>query len=271
LEIGDTRRWKPALQAGAALLLFLCSTWPGVSIEARPATKPSADISKESPRAGDFFTDGAVRFFQVELPAASMNSLRQQPRLYVSGTLREAGHIFTNIGVRLKGIASFQPLDQKPSLVLKFDAFRPGQQYCGLTKLMLNNAVQDSTYLSELLATELFRNAGVPAARVTHARVSLNGRDLGLCVAIEAMNQRFLKHNFKSSKGNLYEGYVGDIDTHLEQDNGHDTGQQDVRALLAACRIPDMPQRFQWLCKVLDVDRFASFPAVEMLISDCDG
>ena len=79
------------------------------------------------------------------------------------------------------------------------------QQYSGgLTKLMLNNSSQDQTFLSELLATRLFRDAGVPAARVTHSRVTLNGRDLGLYVAIEAMNKRFLKRHFGKATGNLY-------------------------------------------------------------------
>jgi len=60
-------------------------------------------------------------------------------------------------------MGSFQSLEQKPSFVLKFDEYRPDQEYCGLTKLMLNNSIQDTSYLSELLATRLFRDAGVPA------------------------------------------------------------------------------------------------------------
>jgi len=252
--------------------LFLGSALFGCSLQAQ-ITIPgaTADSRNQSRRAEDFFAAPEVRVFQIELPAAAMNSLRQEKRLYVSGTVREGNQVFRNVGIRLKGIASFQPLDQKPSLVLKFDACRPSQEFCGLTKLMLNNSAQDSTYLSELLATRLFRDAGVPAARVTHARVTLNGRDLGLYVAIEAMNKRFLKHQFKSSQGNLYEGYVGDIYTKLEQDSGQKSSQNDVRALLAACQTPDLSQRFLQLSKLLDVDRFASFAAVEMLISHWDG
>jgi hypothetical protein len=168
-------------------------------------------------------------------------------------------------------MGSFQPLDQKPSFVIKFDQYQPDGEYCGLTKLMLNNSVQDSSYLSELLATRLFRDAGVPAARVTHARVSLNGRELGLYVAIEAMNKPFLKRHFKEHQGNLYEGYLADINTRLDQDNGKETSQTDVRALLAACLIGELPDRFQRLNHVLDVERFASFAAMEVLMSHWDG
>src|SRR5258706_5282341 len=85
------------------------------------------------------------------------------------------------------------------------------------------------------------------------------------------MNKRFLKRNFKNNNGNLYEGYLHDINTRLDQDNGQDTSQTDVRALLAACRIPDLSQRFERLNRVLDVERFAAFAAIEMLIAHWDG
>src|SRR4029434_4821160 len=123
----------------------------------------------------------------------------------------------------------------------------------------------------ELLATQLFEDAGVPAARVTHARVRLNGRDLGLYVVIEAMNKDFLKRHFGSGKGNLYEGYLQDIDERLEQDNGDDETQADLRALSEACAISDPSERWQRLNTLVDVDRFLSFIAMELLTTHWDG
>ena len=225
----------------------------------------------KSGRADDFFADRTVRHFEVEIAESALAALRRSPRTYVSGTVREGGRAYTNVGIHLKGMGSFQPLDLKPSLVLHFDEFTPGQEYCGLTKLMLNNSVQDRSYLSELLATGMFRDAGVPAARVTHALLTFNGRDLGLYVAIEAMNKRFLKHHFGDASGNLYEGYLRDIDSRLDQDNGTNTTQADVRALLAACRVPDPSERFQRLDQLLDLGRFASFAAIEILSAHWDG
>ena len=63
--------------------------------------------------------------------------------------------------------------------------------------------------------------------------------DLGLYVVIEAMNKDFLKRHFGSGKGNLYEGYLQDVNGRLEQDNGEDLTQADLRALHAACAIVD--------------------------------
>ena len=221
--------------------------------------------------AEEFFKDQKVRTFQFEIPDIGIASLRRSPRTNVTGTLREGTHVLTNVAIHLKGMGSFRIVDEKASFAVKFNEFVPDQQYFGLTKLMFNNAVQDPTYVAEFLATGLFRDAHLPAARVTHARVLLNGKDLGLYVVIEAMNKHFLKKYFKSAEGNLYEGYLKDIDARLEQDNGEPGDQKDVRNLLTACAIPDASKRMQTVGKLLDIDKFISFVAMEILVGHWDG
>ncbi len=254
----------PTLATGTlqVLLLAFLLTLTGMARAADAAKKPPGD---------KFFNEPAIRTFNFEISAAASNQLRRSPRSYVIGTVREGQHVLTNVAIRLKGMGSFRPIDDKPSLAVKFDEFATNQHYRGLSKLMFNNSVQDSTYLAELLATQLFRDAGVPASRYTHARVQLNGRDLGLYLVAEAMNKQFLKQHFKNANGNLYEAYLGDIDSRMEQDGGEDTGLSDVRKLYAACSLPDPSQRWREVNKVLDVDRFLSFVAMEMLTSHWDG
>ncbi len=226
--------------------------------------------SKKEP--GDkFFTEPTPRIFHFVIPESAVAQLRRSPRTYVPATVREGDRVLTNVAVRLKGMGSYRTIDEKPSLAVKFDEFATNQHYRGLNKLMFNNSVQDSTYLAELLATQMFRDAGVPAARGTHARVTLNGRDLGLYVVYEAMNKQFLKQHFKDGSGNLYETYVRDIDVTMEQDGGTDTSQADVQKLIAACRVTEPAARWRELQKVLDVDRFISFAAMEILTSHWDG
>jgi len=218
-----------------------------------------------------FFTEPAIRTFDFEIPDAALNQLRRSPRTYVRGTVREDDRVLTNVGLRLKGMGSFRGVDEKPSLAVKFDEFATNQQYRGLSKLMFNNSVQDSTYLAEMLGTQLFRDAGLPAARSTHARVRINGRDLGLYVVFEAMNKQFLKQHFADANGNLYEAYLGDIDGRMEQDGGADTSMADVRRLYAACQIADEAQRWRELHRVLEVEKFIAFVALEMLTAHWDG
>jgi spore coat protein H len=237
---------------------------PGSGEEAG-AKKKKADVR------ADFFQEPTVRVFDFKVSEEALTALSQSPRTYVSGQITEGEAVLPNVGIRLKGMGSFRDLDEKPSFAVKFDEFVETQSYRGLKKLMFNNSAQDSTYLAELLATQLFEDAGVPAAHVTHARVRLNGRDLGLYVVIEAMNKDFLKRHFGSGKGNLYEGYLQDVHGRLEQDNGEDESQADVRALYQACTVPDPAERWQRLNKVLDVDRFVSFIAMELLTTHWDG
>jgi hypothetical protein len=246
-------------------ILFLAFVLALITVMAGAAERTKKDPGEK------FFTEPEIRTFNFEVSEAALNQLRRSPRSYVTGTVREGQHVLTNVAVRLKGMGSFRGIDEKPSLAVKFNEFATNQHYRGLSKLMFNNSAQDPTYLAEMLATQLFRDAGLPAARCTHARVQLNGRDLGLYVVIEAMNKQFLKQHFADAGGNLYEAYLGDVDGRMEQDGGTDTSMADVRALYAACRVTDDAQRWRGLNKVLDVDRFVSFVAMEMLTSHWDG
>jgi len=247
-----------------ALVLALVSCITGQCFAAtysRTAKEPGAE----------FFSEQAIRTFHFEISEAGLNQLRRSPRSYVSGTVREGNRVLTNVAIRIKGMGSFRTIDEKPSLAVKFDEFATNQNYRGLNKLMFNNSVQDRTYVAEMLATQLFRDAGVPAARSTHARVQLNGRDLDLYLVTEAMNKQFLKQHFENATGNLYEAYLLDVNARMEQDGGEAGDQSDVRALHNACVIADPKERWRQLNKVLDVDRFVSFAAMEMLTSHWDG
>lgn len=226
---------------------------------------------KKDEAGADFYREATLRTFKLEIAEAALAQLRQAPRSYVTGTLSEGSQVLTNVAIRLRGSGSFRSLEEKPNFAVKFDEFLTNQTYRGIKKLMLNNSVQDETGLAEYLSTQLFRDAGLPAANVTHARVQLNGRDLGLYVAVEAMNREFLRRHFKNSNGNLYEGTMADVDAQLQQDHGLNRDQADRMKLAQACALTNREERWQALGSVLDVDRFVSFAAMEMLTAHWDG
>ncbi|MCI0745689.1 MAG: CotH kinase family protein [Verrucomicrobia subdivision 3 bacterium] len=219
----------------------------------------------------ELFSETAIRHFRIVLADSELEKLRRDHNTYVRSTVTVGDQEFRDAGVRLKGRGSFRPLEDKPSFALKFNEFTAGQRFCGLTKILLNNSSQDRSYLSEYLCTSLYRDAGVPAARVTFARVDLNGRELGIYVLIEAMNKVFLRQHFRNPNGPLYEAYAQDINSSrkLEQDSGPPSDQSDLRALVAAASAP-VGERMAALRETLDVDRFASFLTVGMLIAQHD-
>jgi spore coat protein CotH len=180
--------------------------------------------------------------------------------------------VLTNVGVRLKGQTTYQSIDKRPGLTLKFNEFVKGQDLLGRTKVLLNSSLQDPSCIATIVAGEVFRSANVPAPKSAFARVDLNGRDLGLYAMTEAANKDFLAEYFKKTKGNLYEGDNNDITDKLEKDAGDDsTDQADVKALAAALKISDATERWKRLGPLLDLERFIAYAAVEVMVWHHDG
>src|SRR3954468_16457710 len=224
----------------------------------------------------------AVHRLQIEIAPEGTAVLQQyqqvwrQPRperVDVQATVREGKGVYTNVAIHLKGSFSFQPLDAKPSLTLNFDKFAAGQRFHGLSKIHLNNSVQDDSYLCEQLGRELFQAQGVPSPRAGHALVRLNGRELGVFVMIEGANKQFVKRNFASTQGNLYDGGSGgEITSKLKVDSGEDPeDRSDLKKLAQAAREPDPTKRLERLGKVLNLDQFISFAATEAFLVHWDG
>jgi len=230
----------------------------------------SSAAEKKLESAEALFGDTNVHLLRLEVPASGLAALKQGNREYVRATLRDGNQVMRDVGIRLKGHGTFQTIDRKPAFTLKVNEFVTGQSYRGLNKLVLNNSAQDASYVRELTAAQLYRDAGIPASRGTHVRVQLNGRDLGFYVLVEAMNKNFLKRELGNGNGNLYEGETKDIDQKLDQENGDDVSQSDLKALVAAAKAP-VGERMARLSKVLDVDQFASFLAMEILTDGIDG
>ena len=101
-------------------------------------------------------------------------------------------------------------------MTLNFDKNAKGQRFHGLSKLSLNNSVQDPTLISEQFSREMFLKAGIATPRASHAVVELNGRDLGVYVLVEGFNKQFLRRHFKNAEGHLYDGgFLKDVDVEL--------------------------------------------------------
>ena len=220
-----------------------------------------------------FFTNGPAHLFEVELPPKSLASLRELPREYVPATVRTGGRTYTNVGVHLKGVATFRPVDDQPSLTLNFAKFTKIQRFHGLKKIHLNNGKEDPTFLCEAISAEMFAEAGLPVARVALARTKLNGRDLGPYVAVEGFTSEFLARYFIDTSGNLYDsGFRHDITEPLEKLSGKKPHNwSDLRKLATAARTVDLEERWSKFAESLDTNSFARYLAMQVLSANWDG
>ncbi|MGC9036276.1 MAG: CotH kinase family protein [Verrucomicrobiia bacterium] len=222
----------------------------------------------------ELFDADKVLKIKLNIAQESLKNLEKDPRKYVPCELIEGGIVYSNVAVHLKGAAgSFRGIYDKPAFTLSFNRFLPGQRFYGLRKIHLNNSVQDPSFICENLCGELFRKAGVPAARANWALVELNGKKLGLYVLKEGFTKDFLSLYFKNTKGNLYDGgFLKEITEPLELDSGGDvTDRSDLKSLAAAAMERELPKRWQRLNEVLDVERFISYMVMENMTWDWDG
>ena len=213
--------------AGLALLLALASPTRLAAEPPKDDPKFRADSKAGKARVA-FFDEGVIPELRIEITAEQLKKLQANNRAYVTCTVTETLTVagerretkFTDVGIKLKGAAgSFRGLDDRPALTLNMDKFNDGQSFHGLDKFHLNNSVQDGSLTQELVSGHLFRQAGVPAARATHARVWLNKRDLGIYVLKEGFDTNFLRNYFDKHTGNLYYGWLcREIDQALEKD-----------------------------------------------------
>ena len=194
---------------------------------------------------------------------------------WFEATVTVDGETHTQVGVRKKGFLGSLS-KAKPALKVRFDKFVDGQFLGGAMKrLTLNNAQQDPSLINTCMAYHIFASAGLPAPRCNFATVAVNGENLGLYAHIESMKTAFLERNFSDPSGNLYEGTVSDFrpkwrGTLQKKTNEADADWSDIDAVVAALQDPS-PAGLEALADVIDIDRFLTFWATEVLIGHWDG
>ncbi len=242
----------------------------------------SVSLHRQKDRANSLGEDGTTpsgfvqaKFHQIKifLPPNSLKTLRERPRKYVHADIEWNGCHFKNVGIHLKGSESFQPLDEKPSLTLSFDRFGPVDGFRGPAKVHLNNSAEDPTFLQEMIGSDLFRAAGIAAPDVAHASVELNGKGLGLYVLKEGITRDFLTRSFQSTAGVVYEpdSAAGVLVAKNIDAEDWPKGPRRLDAVQDSWKQKDLAARVALLTSSLDIDRFITFIAMELLIVHRDG
>ena len=263
----------------------------GVALPTPPPTPEEADASDA------YFAMDRVLEVSIEIAEEDWDTLRNQTRTFddlmaeieeynlsrpfadiyswFSATVTIDGETHTEVGVRKKGFLGSQS-DTKPSLKLRYDKYVDGQSLGGVMERMtLNNSVQDPSMINTCLSFQVFAAAGLPSPRCNFAAVTVNGKELGLYIHLEEIKEPFLSRYFDSAEGNLYEGTVSDFTpqyrgTFEKKTNEDEDDWSDVDAVVAALQDPS-DAGLEALDGLVDLDRFLSFWATEVLLGHWDG
>ena len=238
------------------------------------------------PRFESLFAPDHLPVFELSVPESSYESLVADPFSYQPAHFRyrpqgESGAaiVLPYVGVRLKGRASFHPIDRKPALKIRFDKYIKSQRFLGLRRLTLNNMEQDPSMVRERLSFYVFRRAGLPAPLCNSARVVLNGSYYGLYANVQTIDQVFVETRFSPPRGNLYDvsrdHYGIDLEPKFRpyfvlKTNRALNRTADLSALLEAVGRPN-GDLVSDVASIVDLDEWLAVGAVQAVIADADG
>ncbi len=118
------------------------------------------------------------------------------------------GELYTNIGIRAKGNTSLSSVSQmnsdRYSFKIEFDQYDTTKSYYGLDKLSLNNLIQDNSYMKDFLVYQMMNEFGVSTPLCSYVYITVNGKDWGLYLAVEGVEDAFLQRNYGNDYGELY-------------------------------------------------------------------
>ena len=195
------------------------------------------------------------------------------PYEYVNADVTIDGVKFEKVGLRKKGFIGSQS-SSRPSLKIKLNHTDKEQAIGGLTKLTMNNNKQDGSLVSQYMGYAIFNQAGSPAPRCAFAKVTVNGKNIGIYSHVESMRKPLLARGFGNDAGTLYEGTVVDFyedwEGSLEHKRGDDKpGREKIRQLIQLLESEEASE--EAIGRLVDLDSFYRFWAIEGLLGFWDG
>lgn len=270
----------------------------------RPPGYSKGSHSNDVPPNYDFvFSTDEVHRIDIEIDPDVFNQMRDDlsiaihtdaTPLTVDTTIHFDDRVWEHVGMRFKSLnAAENAIEdgrEKFSFRLHFDYFEDdepdtkGQRFYGFKKLNFAANHKDNSYLREILASEVFRDGGVPAAHAAFYRVHVdvgNGPEYwGLYTMLDDPDDKgVLSDRFGEMNGNLYkpEGEGADLTKFVEASFKKENNQElsdydDVKAFIDALNDTSLSAS-KWrenLEETFDVDGFLDFLALNTAIVNGD-
>lgn len=176
---------------------------------------PKSSTSSTSIEQPDYittiFNDDSVIEINIEMDEDSWQEMLDNAASeeYTAANITVNGTTYNNVAIRPKGNSSLSQLvtddsTERYSFKIKLDKYVDGQTLDGLSKLVLNNNMSDTTSMKEYLSYKLLDSLGIPTPACSYAHITVNGEEWGLYLAVEPIEEEFIEKNYGSIDGNLY-------------------------------------------------------------------
>ena len=238
-------------------------------------------------QAGDpIFDQTKLHEVRIEMDPADWASLQAD---YLSNQFYAANISLDNtvvqqVGIRSRGAGSRNA--SKPGLKVDFNKYVSGQEFHGYKSLVVDNQIQDASFLRERLAFKVFEAMGIPAPQNAFARLTVNGAYAGVYDLVEPVSKPFLKARLGDDSGNLFDynyvspyyfAYLGhDSSAYIPSPFQPQTHEDDLdpSGFIEFVRmINEAPDAtfVQDIGRFLDLEKFLTYLAVENALAEYDG
>jgi spore coat protein H len=222
---------------------------------------------------------------------ASLDLITGTP-VWVKSTVKFGGKEWQNVGFRLKGNSSLAQSwgagIYKLPFKLEFDHFEDeipaikNQRFYGFKQVSMAPGQGDNTLIKDKIIADLFREAGIPAARTAFYKISINFGDgvkyCGVYTMDEMINDTMINDPFGEEDGNMYKpesDFVSFLQSAFEKKNNETAAdysdvQAAITALNATNRTSDPVAWRANLEKTFNVDHFLKYLAINNTIVNWD-
>ncbi|WP_340372541.1 CotH kinase family protein [Peribacillus sp. FSL E2-0218] len=193
-----------AAAIGLLIMIFIAAMYLVPLLQVEKATKGNT-------YAKSVFDQSKVTKVDITLADDDLDSILDNPseKEIVNADVTINGETVKNVGFRTKGNLSLNSVVQmddseRYSWKIDFDYYQDDQDLHGLKKLALNNNYSDPTFMREYLSYELMEKMGIATPGHSYMYVTINGKEWGLYLGVEAIEETFLNTNFADATGDLY-------------------------------------------------------------------
>lgn len=212
--------------------------------------------------------------------------------IYVATSVKFNGKEWYHVGFRLKGNSSLSGAWRegiyKLPFKLNFDEFEDdypeikNQRFYGFKEFSMSPGYDDNSLMRDKLASDLFRNAGVPAAKTAFYKIYINfGSGLKYCgvyTMVEVIDDTMVENQFGEDNGNIYKPestFQSFTQSEFEKKNNEtEANWSDVQSIItylnASTRTSNATQWRSNLESVFNVDHFVKVQAVNNVIVNWD-